>query len=332
MVNATILDANSKHLYSATYSQSWWDGLTITNCAGENGGVARIASNVEIRNCRFVNNFSTAKGGVLYTYNHDNILVSDCYFEGNSSAQGGAIFVQDATDSYSFVIDHCYFKDNDATQSSGNAGGALCFLGSNAYVYKINACVFVDNNASNSGNGTAICSAGTSSATTITNSLLYHQKNSSKPAIYLLKGSILNCTFASNAGGALYMGGTAYTGRFENNIIWGADDAECNISIVDNANYTFKNNAVGKMIAPTNAACENNLYLTKGDKSYFKSADTGDFHLTSGATEKMVGRGRDLSGDGVTKDLDGLTRFVYDIGCYMYPSPAGCDNCFFVQP
>lgn len=318
MVNATILDANSKHLYSATYSQSWWDGLTITNSAGENGGVARIASNVEIRNCRFVNNSSTAKGGVLYTYNHDNILVSDCYFEGNSSAQGGAIFVQDATDSYSFVIDHCYFKDNDATQSSGNAGGALCFLGSNAYVYKINACVFVDNNASNSGNGTAICSAGTSSATTITNSLLYHQKNSSKPAIYLLQGSILNCTFASNAGGAVYIGDTGSSIRFENNVVWGADDTECNIRIGNIAGYTMKNNMLGKMIHPSDITWDKNYYLTKGDDRYFEDAANGDFHLSWKAKE-MIGKGLDLTADGVTADLDGKTRSKNDIGCYTSP-------------
>ena len=328
MANPTIIDANSSRLFgSSSNPQHTWDGLTFTNsvAGSTNGGVARIVANAVIRNCRFINNSSTNQGGALQTFNATNIQISDCYFEGNSGGQGGAIYVNNAKDN-TYAINHCYFKDNDAT----NAGGAVYFQ--NDGTYTVNACVFDHNNASNNAPALFSNGTGTGAYTKITNCLFKNQQNSSKIPLYLLQGAVLNCTFASNAGGSIYIGNSGSEARCENNVVWGANDTECNISIGSVEGYTMKNNALGKMITPSNVTTDGNVTITKGDKSYFKSADTGDFHLTSGATEKMVGKGRDVSADGVTKDLDGLTRFVYDIGCYMYPSPAGCDNCFFVQP
>ena len=313
MANPTIINADGKQLVAAAYSQNTWDGLTITNSvsgSGVQGGVARIASNAVIRNCRFINNSSPVQGGALHTYNHTNIQVLDCYFEGNIGTQGGAINVNNAAGN-TYIIDHCYFKDNEAT-STGNAGGAVYFQ--NPGTYTVNACVFDYNNAA--GHGTALFSNGTGDGyTKITNCLFKNQQNSAKYPLYMLQGAVLNCTFASNAGGSVYIGDTGSSIRFENNVVWGADNTECNIRIGDIAGYTMKNNMLGKMINPTNVTKDKNYYLTQGDDRYFEDAANGDFHLSWKAKE-MIGKGFDLTADGVTNDLDGKTRTLNDIGCY----------------
>lgn len=317
MANPTIINADGKRLVAADYSQNTWDGLTITNSvsgSGVQGGVARIASNAVIRNCRFINNSSPVQGGALHTYNHTNIQVLDCYFEGNIGTQGGAINVNNAAGN-TYIIDHCYFKDNEAT-STGNAGGAVYFQ--NPGTYTVNACVFDHNNGS--GHGTALFSngIGEGASTKITNCLFKNQQNADKYPLYMLQGAVLNCTFASNAGGSVYIGDTGSSIRFENNVVWGADDTECNISIGNIAGYTMKNNMLGKMIHPSNITWDKNYYLTKGDDRYFEDAANGDFHLSWKAQE-MIGKGLNLTADGVTADLDGKTRSKNDIGCYTSP-------------
>lgn len=316
MANPTIINAGGKRLVAADYSQNTWDGLTITNSvsgSGVQGGVARIASNAVIRNCRFINNSSPVQGGALHTYNQNDIQVSDCYFEGNIGTQGGAISVNN-TAGNTYIIDHCYFKDNEAT-STINAGGAVFFQ--NPGTYTVNACVFDYNKAA--GHGTALFSNGTGDGyTKITNCLFKNQQNKDKFPLYLLQGAVLNCTFASNAGGSVYIGNTGSSIRFENNVVWGADDTECNISIGNIAGYTMKNNMLGKMIHPDNITWDKNYYLTKGDDRYFTDAANGDFHLSWKAKE-MIGKGLNLTADGVTADLDGKTRSKNDIGCYTSP-------------
>lgn len=316
MANPTIINAGGKRLVAADYSQNTWDGLTITNSvsgSGVQGGVARIASNAVIRNCRFINNSSPVQGGALHTYNQNDIQVSDCYFEGNIGTQGGAISVNN-TAGNTYIIDHCYFKDNEAT-STINAGGAVFFQ--NPGTYTVNACVFDYNKAA--GHGTALFSNGTGDGyTKITNCLFKNQQNKDKFPLYLLQGAVLNCTFASNAGGSVYIGNTGSSIRFENNVVWGADDTECNISIGNIAGYTMKNNMLGKMIHPDNITWDKNYYLTKGDDRYFEDAANGDFHLSWKAKE-MIGKGLALTADGVTADLDGKTRSKNDIGCYTSP-------------
>ena len=313
MANPTIINADGKRLVAASYSQNTWDGLTITNSvsgSGVQGGVARIASNAVIRNCRFINNSSPVQGGALHTYNHTNIQVLDCYFEGNMGTQGGAIYVSNAAGN-TYIIDHCYFKDNEAT-STGNAGGAVYFQ--NPGTYTVNACVFDYNNAA--GHGTALFSNGTGDGyTKITNCLFKNQQNSAKYPLYMLQGAVLNCTFASNAGGSLYIADTGSEARCENNVVWGADDTECQIRIGNIAGYTMKNNMLGKMIHPSNVTWDKNYYLTKADDRYFVDAANGDYHLSWRAKE-MIGKGLDLTEDGITADLDGKTRTKNDIGCY----------------
>lgn len=336
----TIIDgANtySIYAYSSPYFSGTWDGLTFRNgTTTGNGGVARLYGGAKVLACSFLNNTSTGetgKGGALFTYQAGGIQVSDCYFEGNSATQGGAIYINNNNKDQTYTIDHCYFKDNNATLTT-NAGGAVYIQG--AGTYTIAASVLEHNNASGNGNGTAIFSNGTGDGvyTWISNCLIKNQQNADKYAVYILQGAVLNCTFARNAGGAVYMGGSStgdYNGRIENNIIWGDTETECKISIRDNAAYTLKNNALGRMITPASVDKADNTTLTKGNTSYFRRPSQGDYHLCAGAAELIAGKGRDLSSDEITTDLDGATRSTYDIGCYIYQiGPDGCSNCFYV--
>lgn len=332
----TIIDGGGTYQICSANFNGIWDGLTFThgNKSSGNGSVASLYHSAIIRNCRFVNNTSSNQGGVLHIYQKNNVNISNCYFESNTASQGGAIYIANNDKDYTCVINHCYFKDNNAS-SSANAGGAVYIQGPGTYT--IAASVFDHNNAS--GNGPAIFSNGTGDGvyTTISNCLIKNQQNADRHAVYLLQGAVLNCTFARNAGGALYMssGSSAtYDGRFENNIVWGVDSAECKIAIKDDAHYKFNNNAVVWMILwpnPANAESNMNKYLTIGNTSYFRGPSIGDYHLCAGAEDKVWKQGKDLSGDGITTDLDGATRTTNDIGCYIYKiAPDGCSNCFYL--
>lgn len=313
MQNPTILDANGGVFYTVN-SGNRWDGLTFINGSKADGGVARINANTTIKNCRFINNTSSNQGGALFTYRHTGIHILNCYFEGNSAPKGGAICVSDNDAGQTYEIDHCYFKDNNATGS--NSGGAVRF--ENPGTYTINASVFDHNNGD--GNGTAIAAVSTGDGvyTTISNCLIKNQQNDTKVAVLLYQGALLNNTFAHNAGGALYMGSTDLAGRIENNIIWGSNDAECNISMRNTDQYTLKNNAFFKMINPSNVDKADNVRLYPEEADYFVDEANGDYHL-SWKAKKMIGKGRDLTEDGITKDLEGRTRSKNDIGCYASP-------------
>ncbi|MBR1426581.1 MAG: hypothetical protein IJ581_03920 [Paludibacteraceae bacterium] len=324
MTNPTILDGGETvQIYTGSPAfGGTWDGLTLTKCNSAKGGVAALYNNAKINNCRFIDNSASThdnsaitQGGALHVYQKNGVNISNCYFENNTASQGGAIYIANNDKEYTLVIDHCYFKDNNASHST-NAGGAVYFQNPGTYI--VNACVFDHNNAS--GNGSAIFSSvtGDGASTNITNCLFKNQQNSTKTPIYLLQGSILNCTFASNAGGSLYVGGTGSSMRVENNIVWGANATECNISIGNEAGYTLKNNVLCKMIAPEKVTKENNYYLTYGDDRYFMDAANGNYHLSWRAME-MIGKGCDLSSDGITADLEGTTRSANDIGCYASP-------------
>lgn len=315
MTNATIIDADAKQLYSVE-SQTLWDGLTITNSQAEgNGGVAKITNNAVIRNCRFVGNTSTDKGGVLYSYQRTNIQVSKCYFENNSSVRGGAVFVQGSTGN-TYSLTNCTFKDNNATGTgSGDGGGAVCFTSNGDFT--VNACVFDHNNAYR-GPAFLCSSTGSGINITISNCLFINQQNADKHAVYILKGAVLNCTFARNAGGAVYMsGGEGSSGRIENNIVWGDNDDECKISITNTASYTLKNNALFKMYDPSNVDKADNKRLYASESDYFVDDANGDYHL-SWKAKKMIGKGLDLTSDGITTDLEGASRTANDIGCYAF--------------
>ena len=302
-----------------------WDGLTFRNSQGNNGGVARIHHGTHIYNCKFLNNTALNQGGALQAYNYGVIEISNCYFEGNKGKQGGAIYVGNNRVQDSYTINNCYFKENEAT-GTVNAGGAIHAQGK--CLMAINACIFEGNTAA--GNGDAISSdikGDDAAKTNITNCLLIDQTGS-KPAVYLAEGVLYNCTFANNAGGAIYTAGTDAK-AIANNIIWGSNAQECKLALEDNANSSLKNNAMGKLITYEYMVQENNVAIDTLQSAYFKDTALKDFHLTKAATA-MIGTGLDLSAEGVTTDIAGSVRTVgsYDMGCYIYvnDSETGCDN------
>lgn len=309
----TIIDGGSTYQICSANFNGTWDGLKFQHGTGTNGGVARLHTNAVVRACAFINNSSTAKGGALYSYLGTDIQVSKCYFENNSSVRGGAVFVQGQTGN-TYSLTNCTFKDNNATGTgSGEGGGAVSILSDGDYT--VNACVFDHNNAYR-GPAFLCSSTGSGINITISNCLFKNQQNSEMHAVYILKGAVLNCTFARNAGGAVYMsGGEESSGRIENNIVWGDNDTECKISITNTANYTLKNNALFKMYDPSNVDKADNKRLYASESDYFVDDANGDYHL-SWKAKKMIGKGLDLTADGVTNDLDGKTRTLNDIGCY----------------
>lgn len=324
--NPTIIDGDSHRIVldGKNVQGTTWNGLTFRNSQGNNGGVARLHTNSRIENCLFVSNTASNQGGVLQTYNGNNIVVSGCCFENNKGVQGGAIYVNNAANN-TYTVNGCSFKNNEAT-GTANAGGAIHCQGKG--IMQINACVFDGNKAA--GNGDAVSSdikADAAAKTSITNCLLFDQSGQ-KHAVYLAEGVIYNCTFANNAGGAVYTAGTDLK-TIANNIIWGVNAEECRLALADNANTSLKNNAIGKMITYENMVQENNVEIDTLHTTYFKDVALKDFHLTASATA-MIGAGLDLSTDGVTTDLAGDSRTAgsYDIGCYIYveEEPTGCEN------
>ena len=326
--NPSIIDGDNHRIVldGKNVQGTTWNGLTFRNSQGYNGGVARLHTNSRIENCLFVSNTASNQGGVLQTYNGNNIVVCGCCFENNEAMQGGAVYVNNAA-SNTYTLDGCCFKNNEAT-GTANAGGAIHCQGKG--IMQINACVFEGNEAA--GNGDAVSSdikGDAASKTSITNCLLFDQSGQ-KHAVYLAEGVIYNCTFANNAGGAVYTTGTDQK-TIANNIIWGVNAGECRLTLADNANSSLKNNAIGKLVNYQNMVQENNVEIDTLQITHFKDVVLKDFHLTASAIA-MIGTGMDLSVEGITTDLAGATRTAgsYDMGCYIYVEevnpPLGYEN------
>jgi len=73
------------------------ESITIENGYEVGGGALRIDglwSDVDIDNCRFLNNYATGGGAVnVFMPLYGTIRITDCLFEGNSAGQGGALYL-----------------------------------------------------------------------------------------------------------------------------------------------------------------------------------------------------------------------------------------------
>ena len=330
--NETIIDGDNVRivLKGKNVQNSVWNGLTIKNGASsdENAGVARMHNNSTFEACKFINNKSTksgAQGGVLQSYNGTNEQIINCYFEGNSAVQGGAIYGNNTTNQ-TLTIKGCMFKGNTAT-GTANAGGAVHVQGKG--ILLIDGCIFTENVAA--GNGAAISSdvkADAVATATVSNCLIYGQKTEGKPAIYMAVGKIYNNTIVNNAGGALYTSYasykvddvTYYPGvSIINNIVWGANKAQASISFNNGDGTCLKNNAFVFEPTATKAALADNIVIDSLQTIYFTNIDADDYTLTQQAAS-MIHTGMDLSAEGITCDILGVARVAgqYDMGCYTY--------------
>ncbi|MBL4771123.1 MAG: hypothetical protein JKY61_08275 [Planctomycetes bacterium] len=110
-------------------------GVVFTRCVteqGVGGALALVGCRAVISSCEFQANSSApseASGGAIYKWGHENLVVSNCLFEGNRAGEGGALHVAfgPAVVLGSFFLDNVAMVENSATLPA--RGGALVALG-----------------------------------------------------------------------------------------------------------------------------------------------------------------------------------------------------------
>ncbi len=112
-----------------------------------NGGQISTDSitNVRIENCNFLENTSQTSGGAILLFTCPDILIAKCEFKNDSTAEGGAIYIDQPqnynTDTNDIRIDSCLFEGNKV---GGLGGGALFMRFTSA---KVGHCLFDGNTA-----------------------------------------------------------------------------------------------------------------------------------------------------------------------------------------
>ena len=115
--------------------------LTVSNCIMQYnknssssviGGAIYSEGTTTITNTSFMNNANTLEsttkgfGGAIYLLNNGDATISNCTFENNTTYQrGGAIYIGGSTSNTVITVSGSTFKNNIATNSTGN-GGAIC--------------------------------------------------------------------------------------------------------------------------------------------------------------------------------------------------------------
>ncbi len=185
---------NFGYFGGAVYPREGTASFVIDNCLfernqGRSGAAIYItAENGTIQNCTFNNNVATSTGGGIHINTAENeILISECYFEGNiaQTFRGGGIY----TASSSGTIMNCEFISNEAPGGAGGGVHVQSFEGDPIIEVNIMDCIFDNNKAAFAG------AVGSYNLQTITN--------------------ISNCSFkdcvASSAGGAISNAGDVVT-------------------------------------------------------------------------------------------------------------------------
>lgn len=175
----------------------------ITNCLKSGVTVVRD-SEFSFNKCSLINNQG---GGIYVAYLTTDVVVEDCYFEGNSANYGGGLFISDRSNSR---VTRSTFKSNLAA----NGGGLSAGSGS-----VITGCVFMNNQAYSFGGGAFV------QGCTFTNNQLINNES------YM-------------GGGMLVQRSNYYKGIFENNYLGGntADSLGGGAIIVTDQFVTFRNN------------------------------------------------------------------------------------------
>ncbi len=166
VVNSSFRENSSVYVNSLT-------SMRIQDCNFEgNGSLYFSGERSSISHCRFIDN----RSGIRFSGG----TISDCYFEGNSAPQGGAMRIQSGS------AENCTFIDNHATSLEGDAGEGGAIYVALWDDVSVTNCTFLGNISDNQGG-----------------------------AIYAWgwrQGSITNCTFFGNTsraggGGDIYFEG-----------------------------------------------------------------------------------------------------------------------------
>ncbi|MBQ5739608.1 MAG: hypothetical protein IIV78_04280, partial [Oscillospiraceae bacterium] len=302
--NTEIKNFTGRAVYNVEGALMALNYVTASNCRG---GAVESYSDLVVKNSRFANNSSSQNGSAILAGldKMNKTKIENCQFEKNTSATGGALFLNNAV-----YIDGCTFVGNRATSK----GGAISC--NNSVVGLITNCVFEGNNTS--GNAGAIYT--TRVENTCATVRIEKCSFTGNTAAKVCGGvdnygrmSIIDSTFTNNSS-------TAQHGGALNN------DEGATISLV---RTSFTGNVAGRC----GGAVRNS-----GDMSFEKCAFTGNtskgdgggayYSLNTGAALfadcKFVGN-KALNADGVGGGA------VYMLGSSSQVSGAAFENCTFTE-
>ncbi len=323
--NETILDGNNNTVQIFTPGgarvNTIIDGLTI-NKAGAGTGAAIVGRDgMTFQYCKFTNNISTGNGGGLLLNGGGN--VNSCYFGNNKGNSGGGLHCGTGSGVNSEII-NCLFENNQAAGGANNLGGGL--RSQAAGTLNIEKCIFRNNEAAGNGSAIHIQLAATTNLTTVSNSLIYG--NTTKGAVYMLGGTMNNCTVANNAEGGIYIASATIASKIYNTAVWGPDTksggissvAANSIAIVQNtaytsiqsANLTGGSNTNNILLDVTNDGSTEGLFYPR-----FTDPVNNVYTLTN--TSALLETGQTIAS--VSTDLLGVSRpkgVKYDIGAYEF--------------
>ena len=292
------------------------DGFTIRNGNAMHGGGIRLESNMQIRNCKFCNNYASSSGGAASQRSIDgarNILIEDCEFFDNEASFGGAV-----ADFGNTTFIRCVFHDNHA-QSSG--GGVRCI--SHGSPSRFINCTF-RNNTAQKGGGIAVAEK---QGPTLWSCLINNNTAETGGGCYFAhKANLYNCTIVKNEGteayGGIYSDSQA---NIRNCILWGNTDPNDNIQIGPLQTHSYcavQNDLSGKgnnfSAMPENDGNSAEFYIrfNNPDIAAGSTGLGGDWRLQPNSL--CINRGDSIVGQ-PEFDLDGNPRLkngYVDLGAY----------------
>ncbi|MEO1261925.1 MAG: right-handed parallel beta-helix repeat-containing protein [Bacteroidota bacterium] len=359
--NETILSGDfpdSDKAYHVVYLENVteagiFDGFTMTGGLADGpagrktgAGIYNINSNLNISNCRFINNEALEGGGALTNLGLSRPTISNCQFVQNRSLKfGGSLFLEGSPR----IID-CSFQADTCIEIGGGAiytvedalilrcnftdnysieGGAIYTSGNP----RIINCRF-DNNDSELGGSLHNLNANL----TVLN-CLFTNSNAPKGSAIFMEGSsenqsqITNCTFSTNAtagaSGVLHASDEEAV-RIANCIFYGNNGN----SIIDENNRVIVYNSIIENGCNTGGIedCNgNNIFDT--DPMFVNPVPAGgDFGLMAGSPAIDAGTNSVLGGQDT--DLAGIRRIinsVVDLGTFEFCDEAGGDDCTLVS-
>jgi predicted outer membrane repeat protein len=117
------------------------DCVFVNNTAQEGGALhGNYDANYTVNNCRFLNNSATEEGGAVFCEEFVRLEMTDCWFEGNTAAEGGAVYIRTPW-GYDPTFTSCTFFNN----SSSGPGGVLRLVAEG--IVRFENTTFVENSA-----------------------------------------------------------------------------------------------------------------------------------------------------------------------------------------
>ncbi|MHC4661931.1 MAG: choice-of-anchor Q domain-containing protein [Planctomycetota bacterium] len=306
----------------------------IANCDFDNnyatngGAVYGNASGLLLQNCSFTRNSATSGGAVWVLYNDASgpetlyPTLEKCSFSANIATGDGGAFRSGVT---WLTISDCVFDNNQAAM-----GGAVYDYDG---MYEIKWCRFTNNYSSGSGGAVQLDGLGDA---TISDCLFAFNNTSGDGGAFHLTNRMvtgLNCTIANNSaaseGGGIYCTGSAgVLADLYNFIIWNNDASSGGRQLfINNAgfdvtlSYCCYDTSAGHAAGAGISGLDYSNSWIFSDPLFVDPANC-DFHLQEGSV--CIDSGDTAIYNSILYeyiDLDGNPRFVYgivDIGAYEY--------------